>query len=70
MGNFKMFDSRTFTLKEGDQKDVMHYLFNAKLLKKEFNNFKINTLRIDNNYYTKDNLTIKEQYYCLIGNKL
>jgi len=70
MGNFKKFDSRTFIFKEGDQKDVIHYLFNKKLLKKEFNNFKIDTLRIDNSYYTKDNLTMTEQYYCLIGKKL
>jgi SAM-dependent methyltransferase len=69
MGNFKRFDSRTFIFKEGDQKDVMHYLFNKKLLKKEFKNFKISTLRIDNDYYKKDDSTIKESYYCLIGYK-
>ncbi len=69
VGNLEMFDSRTFILKEVDQKDVVHYLFNKKLLKKEFKNFKINTLRINNGYYTKDNLTIMEQYYCLIGKK-
>ena len=69
MGNFRMFDSRTFIFKEGDQKDVMHYLFNKKLLKNEFKNFHINTLRINNGDSTKDNLAKTEQYYCLIGKK-
>jgi 2-polyprenyl-3-methyl-5-hydroxy-6-metoxy-1,4-benzoquinol methylase len=51
MGAFKMYDSRTFIFSEGDQKDVMHYLFNKQLLKKEFNKFNIKTLRIDHGYY-------------------
>ena len=55
MRNFKKIDSRTFILTEGDQKDVVHYLFNKKLLQKAFANFTIQTLRIDNGYY------------CLIG---
>ena len=55
MRNFKKLDSRTFILTEGDQKDVVHYLFNKKLLRKAFANFAIQTLRIDNGYY------------CLIG---
>ena len=53
---FKTLDSRTYIPIEGDEKGLIHYLFNKKLLKTEFRNFKIHAIWVD-----------RENYYCLLG---
>lgn len=47
---------RTYVPVEGKEKDVVHYLFNEKLLRKEFKNFFIHELWVDSH-----------GYYCLFG---
>ena len=61
MMKHKMLDSRTYVPVEGDEKGVVHYLFNKKLLRREFGNFRIRELRIDHGREEW------ERYYCLIG---
>lgn len=63
MAKHKMLSSRTYTPVEGEEKGVTHYIFNKKLLRREFKKFKIDCLRID---YGKQEW---ERYYCLIGTK-
>ena len=58
---FKTKAPRTYIPVEGDEKEVIHYLFNKKLLIKGFKDFKIYDLWID--YGKKD----WECYYCLLG---
>lgn len=43
---FKQIAPRTCVPLEGDEKGIIHYLFNKKILKKEFKNFKICSLKI------------------------
>lgn len=47
---------RTCAPVQGREKDVVHYLFNRKLLRKEFKNFAIHELWVDS-----------KGYYCLFG---
>ncbi|MDQ1279644.1 MAG: hypothetical protein QG670_906 [Thermoproteota archaeon] len=61
MSKHTMLDSRTYIPIEGEEKGVVHYIFNKKLLWKEFNGFKIDCLRIDSGKQEW------ERYYCLIG---
>ena len=56
-----MLDSRTYVPIEGEEKGVVHYAFNKKLLRKEFKNFKIDCLRLDCGKQEW------ERYYCLDG---
>jgi len=49
---------RTYIPVEGKEKGIVHYLFTKDLLKKEFKNFKIYDLWIDDN-----------DYYCLLGER-
>jgi ubiquinone/menaquinone biosynthesis C-methylase UbiE len=53
---FKKLDSRTYIPVEGDEKGLIHYLFNKRLLRKEFKNFEIHDIWVD-----------LENYYCLLG---
>jgi len=53
---FKTLDSRTYIPVEGDEKGLIHYLFNKRLLRKEFRNFEIHDIWVD-----------RENYYCLLG---
>ena len=53
---FKTLDSRTYIPVEGDEKGLIHYLFNKRLLRKEFKNFEIHDIWVD-----------LENYYCLLG---
>lgn len=57
----KMIDHRTYIPLEGREKGIVHYIFNKKLIKKEFKNFKIQNLWVD---YGKEKW---ERYYCLLG---
>lgn len=52
---------RTYVPLEGEEKGVIHYLFNKELLRREFRNFKMHDLRID--YGPKE----WEAYYILLG---
>lgn len=52
---------RTYVPLEGNEKGVVHYLFNKELFKKEFRNFNILELRID--YGPQE----WEAYYSLLG---
>ncbi len=47
---------RTYAPVQGRERDVMHYLFNKELLRKEFKAFTIHELWVDSN-----------SYYCLFG---
>lgn len=53
---FIALDSRTYIPVEGDEKDLIHYLFNKRLLRREFRNFEIHDIWVD-----------RENYYCLLG---
>jgi len=53
---FKTLDSRTYIPVEGDEKGLIHYLFNKRLFRKEFRNFEIHDIWVD-----------QENYYCLLG---
>jgi len=48
---FKKLDSRTYVPLEGDEKGLVHYLFNKELLRKEFKNFRIYELSVDSKGY-------------------
>jgi len=54
---YKIIAPRTYIPIEGDEKGLVHYLFNKKLLQKEFKNFKIHDIWTDN----------MRLHYCLIG---
>jgi ubiquinone/menaquinone biosynthesis C-methylase UbiE len=54
---FKVIGPRTYVPMEGGEKGLIHYLFNKKLLKKEFKNFKIYDIWVDSN----------RRHYCLLG---
>jgi len=53
---FKTLNSRTYIPLEGDEKGLIHYLFNKRLLRREFKNFKIYNIWVDS-----------EKYYCFLG---
>lgn len=57
----KMVEPRTYVLLEGPEQGVVHYIFNQKILKKEFKNFDIKKLWV---YYGKEHW---ERYYYLLG---
>jgi len=54
---YKMIGPRTCIPIEGDEKGLIHYLFNKELLKKEFGGFKIYNIWVD----------FKKIHYCLLG---
>jgi len=54
---YKVIGPRTYVPMEGGEKGLIHYLFNKKLLKKEFKNFKIYDIWVDSN----------RRHYCLLG---
>jgi len=47
---------RTYIPLEGLDKGLIHYIFNKRLLRKEFNNFRIQRIWVDSN-----------NQYCLVG---
>ena len=53
----KFIAPRTYIPLSHDEKGLLHYLFNKKLLRKEFKNFKIHNVWID----------FKGKHYCLLG---
>ena len=53
----KFIAPRTFISLGGDEKGLIHYWFNKKILQKEFNNFKIYDIWVES----------KEGHYCLLG---
>lgn len=54
---YKMIASRACIPVEGEEKGLIHYLFNKELLRKEFRDFKIYNIWID----------FKKIHYCLFG---
>jgi ubiquinone/menaquinone biosynthesis C-methylase UbiE len=48
---FRKLDSRTYVPLEGDEKGLVHFLFNKELLRKEFRNFMIHELSVDSRGY-------------------
>ena len=63
MAKHRMLNSKTYVPMEGEEKGVVHYIFNKKLLRSEFKKFKIDCLRIDSGKQEW------ERYYCLIGER-
>ncbi len=57
----KMIEARTFVPLCGDEKGVVHYMFNKNILKKEFSAFRIHKLWVEQG--PRD----WESYYCLLG---
>ena len=57
--NYMVIEPRTYIPTEGGEKGLIHYLFNKKLLKKEFKNFKIHDIWVD----------FDRRHYCLFGYK-
>ena len=57
----KMIDSRTYFPLEGREKGIVHFIFNKKVLRKEFKEFKINKL------WLKKGKEKWERYYYLFG---
>lgn len=55
---YKQIAPRTYIKQEGIEKDIVHYLFTKKLLKNEFENFRIHHLWVDSH-----------NYYCLLAEK-
>jgi ubiquinone/menaquinone biosynthesis C-methylase UbiE len=53
---FKTIAPRTYVPLEGREKDVVHYLFDSKILRRELSNFKIHELWID-----------EHDYYCVLA---
>ncbi len=53
---FKDIAPRTYIPLEGEEKGLVHYLFNKKLLHEEFKDFKIHDIWVDS-----------KNYYCLLG---
>ena len=54
---YMVLDARTYVPTEGGEKGLIHYLFNKKLIRKEFKNFKIHDIWIDSVY----------RHYCFLG---
>lgn len=54
---YKVIEPRTYIPMEGGEKGLIHYLFNKKLIKKEFKNFKIYDIWVDS----------KKRHYCLLA---
>ncbi len=54
---YKIIDSRTYVPIDGNEKGLIHFLFNKKLLKKEFDNFKIHDIWLNSD----------KRHYCLLG---
>jgi len=54
---YKVIEPRTYVPIEGGEKGLIHYLFNKKLLRKEFKNFKIYDIWVDS----------LKRHYCLLG---
>jgi ubiquinone/menaquinone biosynthesis C-methylase UbiE len=48
---FKKLDSRTYVPLEGDEKGLVHFLFNKEVLRKEFRNFRVFELSVDSKGY-------------------
>lgn len=57
MWKIKFIAPRTFIPSSHDEKGLIHYWFNKKLLRKEFKNFKIYDIWVD----------FKGRHYCLLG---
>lgn len=55
--NYKVIGPRTYAPTEGGEKGLIHYLFNKKLIRKEFKNFKINELWVSPN----------GRHYCIVA---
>ena len=55
--NYQIIEPRTYTPTDGAEKGLLHYLFNKRLIRKEFNNFKINNIWTDSN----------KRHHCFIG---
>ncbi len=53
----KVIDSRTYVPVEGGEKGLIHYLFNKKLIRKEFKSFKILNIWVNSN----------KRRYCFLG---
>lgn len=54
---YKVIDSRTYVPIEGPEKGLIHYLFNKKLIRKEFKNFKIIDIWVNSD----------RRHYCFLG---
>ncbi len=54
---YMVIEARTYVPTEGGEKGLIHYLFNKKLLRKEFKNFKIHDIWVDSD----------RRHYCLLG---
>jgi ubiquinone/menaquinone biosynthesis C-methylase UbiE len=54
---YKVIAPRTYIPVGGGEKNLKHYLFNKKILRKEFKNFRINDLWVESN----------KRHYCLLG---
>lgn len=54
---YKVIRHRTYTPIEGEEKGLVHYLFNKNLIRKEFKNFKIYNIWID----------LKRKHYCFLA---
>ena len=55
--NYKVTGPRTYALTEGGEKGLTHYLFNKKLIRREFKHFKINKLWVSSN----------GRHYCIVA---
>lgn len=55
--NYKIIAPRTYMPTDSAEKGLLHYLFNKRLIRKEFNNFKINNIWVDSN----------RMHYCFLG---
>ena len=54
--DYQIIAPRTYVPINGTEKGLLHYLFNKRLMRKEFKNFKINNIWADSN----------KRYYCFI----
>jgi ubiquinone/menaquinone biosynthesis C-methylase UbiE len=54
---YKVLDSRTYVPIEGGEKGLIHYLFNKKLIRKEFKDFKILNIWVNSD----------KRHYCFLG---
>ncbi len=54
---YKVIGTRAYVPIEGGEKGLIHYLFNKKLIRKEFNNFKIHNIWVDS----------AKRHYCFLG---
>ena len=58
---FKQIAPRTYVPLEGDERGIEHFFFNKRILRKEFNDFKICSLKV------KKGPKAWEAYYQLLG---